>query len=244
MKTTVQLIALRTTAYNDRYDILSAYTGTHGSMSFLVPAGRGREAVRRRALLMPLSLVECVADRKPGREICTMSEPRPMVVLSGLHLHPAKNAVSHFLAELLSTLLRDVPAKSDAGLFDFLTGSVRALDLLPGNSVANFHLVFLSRLVRMLGIEPDTGTYRRGYILDLRDGIWRPVMPLHSQWLSPTDSRLALVLSRCDYMAMHRIRLSRGARGVILDRLLEYYGLHFKSLSALRSPEVLKSLFD
>ncbi|MDE6153062.1 MAG: recombination protein O N-terminal domain-containing protein, partial [Muribaculaceae bacterium] len=53
MYTTLDCIALRTVRHSDRHSILSAYTRQRGRMSFLIPAGNGREATRRRAMLMP-----------------------------------------------------------------------------------------------------------------------------------------------------------------------------------------------
>ena len=51
-------IALRTIKYNERHSILSAYSLEVGRVSFLVPAGAGMEATRRRALFLPLGAVE------------------------------------------------------------------------------------------------------------------------------------------------------------------------------------------
>lgn len=243
-KTIIRLIALKTTRYNDRYNILTAYTNSRGTMSFLLPAGNGREASRRRALLMPLSIVECVADTKPGRDISTMSEPRPVVVLQWLHSHPVKNALTQFIADLLTVLLRDMQAQGDNLLFEFLEKSIRTLDLLPPTGIANFHLVFLARLARMLGIAPDDGSYRRGYLLDMRDGIWRRTAPIHSQWLPSHESKLALLLMNTDYRRMSLLHMNRDTRRTAMELVLEYYGLHFRQMSSMHSPDVLKVLFD
>ncbi len=79
MQETLHMIALRTVAYADDRSILSAYTRSRGFMSLLVRGGKGREASRRRALLQPMSVVECVADIVPGRDVS-----RIMSVLCGL----------------------------------------------------------------------------------------------------------------------------------------------------------------
>ncbi|MDE5662357.1 MAG: recombination protein O N-terminal domain-containing protein, partial [Muribaculaceae bacterium] len=50
MYTHLDCIALRTTKVSDSKNLLSAWTRTHGRLTFSLPAGAGREARRRRAL--------------------------------------------------------------------------------------------------------------------------------------------------------------------------------------------------
>ena len=52
-------------------------------MSLLVRGGKGREASRRRALLQPMSVVECVADIVPGRDVSRIMSVRPLRPMRG-----------------------------------------------------------------------------------------------------------------------------------------------------------------
>ncbi|MDE7154739.1 MAG: recombination protein O N-terminal domain-containing protein, partial [Muribaculaceae bacterium] len=54
----VKCIILRTVRYNDKSSIVTVYSRELGRMSFVSPAGASREATRRRALLMPLSVID------------------------------------------------------------------------------------------------------------------------------------------------------------------------------------------
>ena len=58
----LRCVALRTIKYDDRRSIVSAWSEQLGRVSFIVPDGASREARRRRALLMPLSLFEGVSE--------------------------------------------------------------------------------------------------------------------------------------------------------------------------------------
>ena len=69
MLRSLHCVALRTIKYNEKHSILSAYSLELGRVSFLLPAGSGREAARRRALMMPLGTFECVADIRHGQDI-------------------------------------------------------------------------------------------------------------------------------------------------------------------------------
>ena len=108
---TLHCIALRTVKYNDRHSILTAYTREHGRMSFLLPAGSGKEAARRRALMMPMGLFECTADLRPGRDIPPMREPAPILPLHGIRSNPVKGLIAMFLAEFgLALVSRFAPS--------------------------------------------------------------------------------------------------------------------------------------
>ena len=90
----MHIIALRTIKHNERSSILTAFSLEAGRVAFALPAGGGREAIRRRALLMPLSAVECVADTRRGTDILLMHEPRPMSAApSAIHAKAGRTKV-------------------------------------------------------------------------------------------------------------------------------------------------------
>lgn len=241
MKQKMQFIALRTVRHNDRHSILSAYSAECGRVAFAIPAGAGKEASRRRALLMPMSIVECVADIKPGREVSLMSEPRALAPLMGLRTNPIKSSIALFLAEVLGVVLRDGPP--DSTLYKYICSSIEVLDLLPSNRSANFHVCFLWGLGRFIGIEPDTEEYRTGMVFDMQDGRFRMSAPLHPNYLDSERSQAVAAVSRMRYATMHLFKMSRAQRNELLDGILRYYSMHYAGLQSLRSLEVLRELF-
>lgn len=241
MKETLHIVALRTVRYNDRHSILSAYSLERGPVAFLQPAGTGREANRRRALLMPLGLVECEADIRPGRDIHLMSQPRPMAPLGSLRANPLKGTVAIFLADVVWTLMRE--SQPDAAAWRFVETSVKALDAVGREGVSNFHICFLMRLGPIIGIEPDVTTYAEGGFFDMAEGIFRRLPPVHRDYLSQQESAMVYKLSRINYLNMHLFKMSRGERGALLEGILRYYSLHYAPLGSLKSLDVLRSLF-
>lgn len=241
MKETLHIIALRTVRYSDRNDILSAFSLERGPVSFLIPAGKGREASRRRALLMPLGAVECSADIRPDRSIHQMTSPRLMAPLHSLRVSPVKSALTMFVAEALSVLLRE--AQPDATLWRFIMDSVLELDAMPERRSANFHICFLVRLGALLGIEPDTSLYAPGRIFDMIDGTFRASAPAHSEFLTGDEAAAAALVCRLTYRNMYRLKMSRNQRGRLLEGVLRYYALHYAPIDNLRSTAILHSLF-
>lgn len=234
------LIPLRLTRYSDSQNILSAYSRQLGRVSLTVAAGRGRGAARVKALTMPLSVIECEVQPRPGRELMPMSQVRPVMVLPQVHSNPVKQMLAMFLAEVLATILEDGGA--DEGLFDYVTESVRILDGLPGRRAGNFHICFLLHLGRHLGIEPDISTYCEGGLLDVAEGIWRRTMPLHGMVLDVAESAHAAQLMRMTYGNMHVFRYTREQRARVLDGVMDYYSRHVMPLRHIRSLEVLRAM--
>lgn len=236
----LRFIALKTTKYSDTQTILAAYSRELGRISFALPAGAGKAAARMRALTMPLAVVECASDPRPGREILPMRQAVQAVGLPEIHGDPLKQMVAMFLSEILSAVLPG--GGPDERMFDFLEASVRILDVADSRRTANFHLCFLYNLGRRLGIEPDVSTYTEGSVLDMQDGAWRLTAPLHRNYLSPEASALAWRLSRMTFANMDRYRFNRTERNAILDAVLEYFSIHYVSLRRLRSLDILRSL--
>lgn len=236
----MHIIALRTVKYNDRHSILSAYSREAGRVSFLLPAGNGREASRRRALTMPLTPLECVASIHPSRDIHTMRDPRALIATHTLHTDPMRGAVALFLCEILQTVLRE--NQPDEALFAFLCDAVNRLND-PALNPANFHLCFLYRLGRFIGIEPDTDSWAPGRIFDMSEGIFRASPPMHPNYLRPNEAAVVARMARMTWDNMAHYRFNRDERNSILDVMLRYYTIHYTNLATLRSLDVLRALF-
>lgn len=236
----LHLIALKTTKYSDTQTILTAFSREHGRVSLSLPAGAGKAAARMRALTMPLSVVECVSERRAGREIMPLRQAAQSVPLATLHSDPVKQMMAMFLAEVLSVVLQG--GAPDSAMYDFLEASVAFLDMADARQTANFHICFLYHLGRRLGIEPDVSTYAAGSLLDLRDGTWRMSAPLHRSFLNPEDSAVAFRLARMTFANMDRFRFNRMERNAILDNMLEYFSLHYVSMRHLRSLDILRAM--
>ncbi|MCM1311119.1 MAG: DNA repair protein RecO C-terminal domain-containing protein [Bacteroides sp.] len=235
------LLPLRLTQHSDRTSILQSYSREMGAVTFAVPSGSGGGATRRRALLQPLTPLEVVASICPGREVHTFREPRVVMPVHLIQADPERRAVVMFLAEALQIIMRQ--AEADAATYDFIIEAIERLNdpvVLP----ANFHLTFLIGLSVMLGIAPDAGSYRPGMVFDMIDGVFRPSAALHGHCLSPQDSASAATLLHLNWANMSRLHMSGRVRGEALDRILEYYTLHYANLSAMKSPAVLHALFS
>lgn len=234
-------ISLRITRYNDRHSILTALSRQQGRISLLISSGGGREATRRRAILQPGGRFSCEADLRdvagripPIRDVA----PRGSAAATA---DPMQSIITLFLVDFLNTILRD--SQPDPLLFDFVEGMLGRLETLEGRALANFHLLFLVKISRYLGVEPDLSTYRPGYIFDMTDAVFRPTTPVSGPFLDHAESAAAARLLRINGRNLGRYALSAAQRNRALDVILQYYTLHFASLRAMKSVDVVRSLF-
>lgn len=235
-------IALRTVRYSDSKSILSVYTLQHGRIAVILPAGASREAKRLRAICQPLQRFQCIADIRPNRDIHRIRDVKthigaPMQVYS-----PVKSALALFIADFLSAILRE--PQQDTHLFNFIAHTTEALAATQTSQAANFHIAFLFRLQHFLGIEPDWATFSPGAIFDLNDGIFRMSPPLHNRFLPTAEAEAAHKLCRMTFRTAPLFAMSRTDRNNIIDRLMQYYAIHFPGLGTVSSLDVLRSLFS
>lgn len=233
-------LALRTIKYNDAKSIVSVWSDTLGYITVAVSAGAGREARRRRALMMPMSVFEAVIDAKPGHEMVTLRDVRPGGVISDMD--GARTIVALFMADFLERVLRNCQA--DTALTAFVFETATLLRSVSPAALANLHLFIIYRLTGLLGFEPDMSTWNDGACFDMREGRWRLVPPADGRrYIDADRSRGLMLLDRLNMRNIGRVRLSRDQRNELLDGLLEYYTIHHTPLTGLTSLEIVRTLF-
>lgn len=232
-------IILHSLKHTDSTSILTVYTRGFGRVSYLVHGINKKKSVCRAALLQPLSIVEMDVTHTPGRDIQHIKEMRMEHQFSGIPFDPFKNSLALFLSEVLFRTLRQT--EPDESLFLFLENSILQLDCSQ-TAISNFHLVFLLKMTRYLGFEPNRE--EKGQYFDLMNGVFQQERPLHIHFLLPEVSTDIAWLLATDYSNMHKLQLTRANRNNLLKSLIEYYRLHIPGFQGLHSLPVLQSLFE
>lgn len=241
MLETVHCISLRTVKYSDSSSIVTLWTRERGRISAVVPSGSGREAQRRRAIMMPLGTFEAVAAGSAGTDIVRLRDVRSSGLSVAASADPLKSTVAIFIAEFLYTVLRD--SAPDGHMSDFIFDWTAILAAAPRQRLANFPIAFIYNIGRFLGVEPDVGTYSPGAYFDMRQGRFTSTLPLgHSRVLDPDAARVVLTLARLNRRNYHLLRLNRMQRNQILDLMLEYYNMHLAPLTSITSLDILRAV--
>ncbi len=242
MQQKIRGIVLRTVKYGDNGLIVDMFTEQYGRRSFATTVTHGRRGGSGNALWRPLAMLEFEADvRQSGSKLPRPKDVRAYYNNVDLTFHPVKSTLVLFLTEFLSHALKG--ESEERTLYAYLEHSFRWLDMCE-NDYANFHLVFLMRLTRFLGIYPNLESDSPLDYFDLTAGGFCKSQPLHAHFLPPTDARQLHSLFRMNYDTMHVFRMSRHDRWRILEVLTDYYRLHIPAFPELKSLDILREIFD
>lgn len=245
MVETHQVIVLSTLKYSEDKLIVNALSRSGGRVSILVKVAHSQRAAVRHTLFQPLSVLEVQWEANPRTSMFKPKAARPAIALLSMQSEPAKATVAMFLAEFLQHVTN---SEFDGGLlYDYIVYALQWFDEAE-KDYANFHLVFLLRLTRFLGIEPnlgsdtaDDGTPRPYF--DLQEGTYTGTMPTHDYYIRGADAAALPTLWRMNFGTMHVFRLSGAERSRILSALITYYRLHLPGIPELKSLDVLRSVF-
>lgn len=233
-------IVLNVIRYNERHDIAHVYTRDSGRMSYLVRTGSTAGARRRRAMFHPLAVIDFEASRpRSSSAIATIHDVSMARVCHSILAEPAKSAIAMFMGEVLSRTIEQ--QEPDEALYRFVLSSVERLEAQQ-RGTANFHLCFLYRLGRYLGVQPDAEGYSEGAWFDMAEGLFTRG-PSGRHTLPPQQARVIYLLSRMNYDNLHLFRFTREQRNMVLDTIIVYLRLHNSTLGSLKSPAVLRQIF-
>lgn len=234
-------IVIDVVRHNDRHNVVSLFTRSHGRISFLSAVGTGKSGRMRNSRLMPLSAISTEANLRANRNLQTLGAVTPLRVWHDIYSNPVKTAITFFISEFLNRYLRD--SYPDAAAWDFIFASLEALD--SGEIfVPNFHIWFMVRFLDFSGIRPELSDFQPGDAFDMRAGRAVPPDIRHSDILLPEEAIFLPRLLRITLTNMRHFSLSGAERSRILSLLLRYYAIHFPGLSNLKSPAILSELFN
>lgn len=243
MIVSTRAIVLHNMPYNDNYSIACFFAKEGGRVSYLIPRNQKRgKGLGLRQMVSPLNELEIIAEHKPHRDLHFIKEAK--LVKSHVHIQfdLTKNSIALFLSEFLYAVLR-MP-DSDEELYNFISLSLDRLE--SSDSPANFHLVFLYRMLAPMGLMPDLSIpigSSCGWF-DPADGRFVEHAPIHGRGIPPRESAYLLLFSRITFDNMAAFRLSRTDRRRILDCLIEYYRFHLPNFPLLKTPDILSVLFS
>lgn len=232
-------IVLHTVKYGDKSLILNIYTEMSGRQAYILNAARGPASKNRAGLLQPLFIIDLDVYRKKSRELQRIKECRLIAPYTSIPFDMVKTAQALFISEILGKIILEEECNPD--LYQFLESSFFYFDLMEeGKSV--FHLWFLSHLTAYLGIMP--ATKGNGYEwLDMQKGNMVAGEPPHPAYMNPEMAGLFNQISGMSIREISGFKANQTEKRMLLNKILEYYSLHFGNLSTLKSTEVLKAVF-
>lgn len=240
MLTKIHGIVLSVVRHNDRHNIVTLFTSERGRMAFLSPAGGGRSGAMRNARLSPLAIIEADINLKNNRDLQSLGKFTLISSWHNLYFDPVKAPIVIFLSEFLSKILRT--AEADASTWNFLVNALTRLDNI-NSGIANFHIAFLLRFMRVAGIDPDLSDYSGFGYFNMRTAEINGTIPSHRDYLSLDDTKTLPNLMRINFRNLRCFRLSGDQRSHIISGILRYYSLHLPISTEFKSLEILSEVF-
>ncbi len=232
-------IVLRSLKYGETGVITTIYTEAFGRMAFIMQGIHGKKTSVKGNLLKQLFLLEMEVEYKPGRELQRVKEIKNISPFGSIPFWIVKSSQALFLAELLEKVLREEESRPD--LFGFLYRSIQVLDLLE-DGINNFHLIFLIQLTRYLGFGPSNNHSASNQIFDMIAGKFVVLPPTHPWFLQNYESSVLAQLIGMSFQNSTEFKPDQGLRNILLDFVLEYYGLHLGNKLNLKSLEIFRDI--
>ena len=240
-------IVLQTVGYDDSSSVAHIFTRSSGHVSFMVTRSRSRTSPLASipALVRPLNILSFQWDCRPTAHLARLKDVHPQHVWQTLGTDPIKASVTLLLGEFLVYALRG--EGENTPLFDYVDASLQWYDTASAGFV-NFHLAFLLKITRFLGVAPDVEAWTEGasLVLDTSTFVVCPLLTTDRQplILPPADTALLMQLLLSDYSALSAIAMRRHDRARLLAAIERYYIHHIPGFPPLKSPAILSSLFD
>ena len=232
-------IVLRCVKYDDKSFIAHVFTASHGHVSFMINASRGKRSGANARLFQPLSFLAFQWDAKPNATLHRMKEVRLLFVQQEIPVDPVKRYVAMMLAEFMAHALGGEAENPD--LYIYMEHSMQWFDAAQ-EGFANFHLVLLLKLARFLGIAPNVEEYVQNCSFDLTSGHFVSAGIASELMMDERDAELLCRLSEANYASMVEIAMSRHDRARLIRYLARYFSLHIPGFPAIKSLDILQEV--
>lgn len=241
MEHKIKGILLHSIRFKETSLICHIYTNAFGRKTYIFNGVYKSKSKGKAAMLQPLFLLDLDVYQNDKAEIQRVKDFRFSYPYQSIPFDPVKSALAFFISELLYKLLKE--EHPNAPLFDFLTSSLMALDVLD-EGVYNFHLYLMVQLTKYLGLHPMLLEEGTPAFFDLKSGHFTPIEPKHPSYMNRHLSRSFEQFYSIALVDLASVHLTRTDRREFISKMLEFYSIHFGGIIELKSLSVVHELFD
>ncbi|NNL82125.1 MAG: DNA repair protein RecO [Winogradskyella sp.] len=231
-------IVLSKLKYRDNDLIIRCYSLQRGTISYLVRgAAKSKKSASKMIYFQLLSQIETEDNYKPNKSLQYFKEVKLSYLYKSLHTNVFKSAIAIFLAEILNSIL--IEEESNEELFVFIETALQYLDTTDHYS--NFHLLFLIKLTRFLGIQPQQLSTAPSHF-DLQTGTFEN--KAHGLYcIEGKNLDLLITMLGTNFDALHSIKITANQRQEFLGIILQYFELHLGGFKKPQSLQIFNDVF-
>lgn len=231
-------IVLSKLKYRDNDLIIKCYTQKEGIVSYLLKGVLKSKKGSKVAYYQLLTQLQLVTDFKPSRSIQYIKEVKVNHLYSSLHTNVLKSAIVMFLAEVLSSSLKE--EEQNDTLFNYLEATLLWLD--THDYYANFHLLFLLNLTKHLGFYPDVSKIEAPFF-NLEAGKFQDERKSKYS-ISSENLTLLKQLLGTTFDALETVKVNAKQRQSFLSLILVYFELHLGTFKKPKSLQIFNDVFN
>lgn len=166
---TVKAIILKSIPHSEQQQILHVYSEERGYMQMITPLALFKRKTNTSVQCMQIVEIEFIPNERGG--LHKLKSLSPLVNTSAIYFDVYKMNIALLWGEILNLVLRD--SDPNPGLYEYIKTSVEYLNVTR-DDIANFNLLFLFRLSKLLGFSIDNSTYHPDHVFNINDGMLLP----------------------------------------------------------------------
>jgi len=239
MLITTNAVVLSKLKYRDNDLIVKCYTQQLGCISLILRGVlKSKKGHSKSAYFQLLSQLQLVVDYKNNRTLHTLKETKLNYLYTSLHSSVLKSSIVMFLAEVLSSILKE--EEQNETLFSYLETTLQWLD--THKEYSNFHLLFLLNLTKYLGFYPDLE--HKGFnFFNLIDGKFENKQ-INKYSISGENITLLKQLLNTTFEVLPLVKINSKQRQSFLNMILLYFELHLGSFKPPKSLQIFNQVFS
>ena len=235
---TVKAVILKSIPYTEQQQIVQAYSGERGFMEFITPISPFRRKKPLSTQCMQVVEVEYLPNERGG--LHKLRSTTPLANTSAIYFDVVKMNIALLWGEVLSLTLRQ--SEPNEQLFEYIRYSVEYLNASQ-EDIANFNLLFLFRLGRMMGFGINLDSYEEGHCFHIEDGCFHPANAPGKYRAGTRSSAVIHTLCSCPLEKLKTIPLNQEGRRILLDIALHFLGYHLNLDFNTRSIRIIREVF-
>ena len=239
MQVTTKAIIWTSLKYGDTSLIVKAFTLSDGLKSYLLKGIlSSKKGKLKTAYFQPLSQLEIVAVHRNKGTLESIREAKVEYHYLTLHSNIIKNAMTLFLAEVLSHSIHEEEPNEE--MFRFIEASLQWLD--SHEDISNFHIHFLLRLTKYLGFYPDISNIDASYF-DLLEGEFTDTPSLNPNLMKRNLEYFKCLLGT-NFDTIQTVKMKKSDRQALLKSVVLYFELHLQGFRKPKSLAILNEVFS
>ena len=234
-----EVIILGYINYSETSIILKAYTKDFGFKSFII---RGIRTKKKKKIalgqLQPLTILDIEFNNSKNDRLSYLKSIKIIEPFISINTEILKMNICLFLSEFLSKILKIDLKNKD--LYTFIKQSLLWFD--NSENISNFHLLFIIRLTKYLGIMPKYSKEQFSFF-DIENGIFTNT-PLSKNYIEGrvVDNLYSILGTKFDYN--NSVLSNVNQRRNMLNFLISYYEYHIPGFKKPKSIGILNELFS